>query len=974
MHVHGWNPKSRPGRGLAGFVAVATVAALVGGGPAHGQPSGTAAPGVPREVNAHAHRDVDNRQGRAAPTARQVAAAGRVGTVGWNALGTPESVGPTAAPAAAPAADPVAAARRYLNANQDLYALGADAVAAMEPLLVKPIGAGTVVQLRQRFGNLPAGHDGLVSILLMGDRAVRVTSSLSRDTSAPQPATLNANKAVSAALADAGLTARQVERVDTRLVAVPMPADGPQAAYAVTLFSKSVAEPAAYTTYVDARTGGVLVREDLVNFDTDNPTWAVFPAAPPASIPPGTDPREIWCFTAKTGCVRQVRDPAGGQEWDLLLDQTPSAPSFTALGNSAWSQVNWAGTPVDATPRTDRNYVYPFTDQWRQARCNPTVFTSLERNDSDAAAANLFAMHNRMHDWSYHLGFTEATWNLQLVNFAPGGQAADLEVGRAQSGALTGSRNNANQATGPDGIAPISNMFLWQPMAGAAYPPCVDGSYDMTVIAHEYTHAITNRMIAGPTTAIGGTQGRSMGEGWSDLIASEYLFENNMRAPGGTPFVIGAYVTGNNANGIRSYDGSLSTLNYSNFGYDVLGPEVHADGEIWVAANLRVRREFVARYGEGTPVVQQSCADGLIEVASCPGNRRWVQLVFDSFLLQASGNPTMVGMRDNLLAADMARFGGANQDIIWKAFAESGLGQGATAAPENTDPTPSFASPMATNATITLRPIGLGTGAVVRLYVGDYEARSTPVADTDPATALSDTFQILPDIDFHFTVNGAGWGTQKFTTKFQPTTQELRVNVRPNLASAAMGATATGDGVNLDKLIDDTEATNWAAIDGVLGKRVTVDLTGDSPHLIKDIHVSTMTHPQIVGDVDVGPQVRLGTLRSFEILACDATQSDCASDAGYTTVYTSPQDAFSGGPYRPQSPELNLRAFPTSPFLATHLRFRVLTSQCTGNPLYAGEQDDDPRANTDCATASPFASHIRVAELQVFNPLPEIDP
>jgi hypothetical protein len=25
-------------------------------------------------------------------------------------------------------------------------------------------------------------------------------------------------------------------------------------------------------------------------------------------------------------------------------------------------------------------------------------------------------------------------------------------------------------------------MFLWQPVAGAAYPPCVDGDYDITVV------------------------------------------------------------------------------------------------------------------------------------------------------------------------------------------------------------------------------------------------------------------------------------------------------------------------------------------------------------------------------------------------------------------------------------------------------------------------------------------------------------
>ena len=40
---------------------------------------------------------------------------------------------------------------------------------------------------------------------------------------------------------------------------------------------------------------------------------------------------------------------------------------------------------------------------------------------------------------------------------------------------------------------------------------------------------------------------------------------------------------------IRDYDGSRSPLNFSDIGFDLTGPEVHADGEIWVASNLRVQ-------------------------------------------------------------------------------------------------------------------------------------------------------------------------------------------------------------------------------------------------------------------------------------------------------------------------------------------------------------------------------------------------
>jgi hypothetical protein len=474
-------------------------------------------------------------------------------------------------------------------------------------------------------------------------------------------------------------------------------------------------------------------------------------------------------------------------------------------------------------------------------------------------------------------------------------------------------------------------------------------------------------MVAGPDSGLSGFQGGSMGEAWSDLVAAEYLAENNLRAPGDTPFVIGGYVTGNTTTGIRNYDDSKTPLNFADLGYDLVGPEVHADGEIWVAANLRVRAAFVRRYGSGTPSSQARCAEGDVAADACPGNRRWMQLVFDSFLLQASGAASMVDMRDNMLAADLVRFGGANQDLIWGAFAESGLGQDAVGTGSDVDATPSFASPYANNATVRLSPLGDAAGKVVRLYVGDYEARAVPVADTDPETDLPDTFQILPNTPFRFVAAGPGLGERRFSTLFLAgRSQDLRLNLPTNLASTTAGASVSGDGVNLGMIADDTEATDWASLDGVAGRQVTVDLAGDAPQPVSVVNVSALPRPAIAGDADPGPQNRFSGLRSFVILACDATVADCAQDAGYHTVYTSAPDAFPGGAFRPVASQLNLRTFTFNPAMATHLRIRVVASQCTGGPRYAGEQDADPAAATDCGTASPFATQVRIAELQAY--------
>ncbi|HEV7654599.1 MAG TPA: M36 family metallopeptidase [Mycobacteriales bacterium] len=965
----GWATRTRVGSAVIG-VAVVVLGAATGNGVASAAPAGTAAAGDPLvATNLAGPGDVDHRTGSMAPTTGQAAAAARMAAkVSWNRFGTPAALGPGTL-ATGLSTDAVTAAKQYLTRNTALFGLDAKAVDGLTTLAVSPLGAGSVVLLQQRFGTLPAGRDGLVAIAVTGGKVVRVTSTLSRSTAAPAPATLTAAQARTAALADVKIPAGKATST-VRAVAVPTP-QGPRAAYEVDLVAPDPDRPQAYQTYVDGVTGAVLVREDQVDFDSDNPKWAVFPASPPpANTASGVDSRVTWCLTPTAGCAKAVSDPVTGGAWDLNV--ATGQPTFTTQGNSSNDVLSLGnGTPqTNATPRPDRNYnQYPFTDQWHVARCNPATFTSPQRNDADAATANLFAMHNRMHDFAAQLGFTEAAWNLQQVNVSGDGLGVDAEQGRAQSNALGGSRNNANQGTPRDGLPPTTNMFLWQPQAGAAYPPCVDGDYDMTVIGHEYTHAITNRMIAGPDAGISGFQGGSMGESWGDLDATEYLLENGFRAPGNTAFVEGGYVTGNLDRGIRDYDISKNPLNYSDLGFDLVGPEVHADGEIWSATNFKVRQAFVNRYGSGTPSLQLSCAEGRTNVASCPGNRRWIQLMFDSFLLQSASSVSMLDMRDNMLAADLVRFGGANQDIIWNAFSAAGMGQDASTNTANdTDATPSFASPFANNATVTLLPTGDSAGAAIRLYVGDYEARSVPIADTDPETAIPDTFQIVPGQQFTFVAAGPGFGARRFTTQFiGGRTSTLPLNLPRNLASTASGATVTGDGVNLSAIADDTEATDWASLDGVAGKQVTIDLAGTAAQTVSSLNVSALLRPDIGDAADPGTQNRFSALRSFQILACNAAVADCSTDAGFTPVFTSPANAFPAEAFRPVAPDLNLRQFSIPPTKATALRLRVLNSQCTGNPLYAGEQDADPAAATDCSANSTFRTQVRVAEFQAFS-------
>lgn len=963
--------------------------------------------------------DLDARGPTVAPTASQRAAVEAIGaSVRWNRFGTPASlIRHGGHLASGLSSDAVSAARTYLLRNRALFRLSAGAVNGLETLFDARLGAGHAVLFRQRFGGLAAGRDGLVTVGVRDGKITYVSSSIAGTGNAPTQASLSAVDAVVAAARNVG---RRVDRsdvsrirrrgtttslrlagfthrVNAQLVALPTTAFGVRPAFQVVLIDNS-AGPLAVMSYVDARNRRVLLREDLVDHETDPSKWEVFPVSPSLDYS-SADTREVWCWEdSGPDCDRIVGNPASPFAWDV--NARTEVSTNTTHGNNAKSVENWFSVDPfsvgvnPATPRPGRDYLYAWTNQWFEERCNPdTTFFTPERNDIDAALANLFAMHNRMHDWSYHLGFTETTFNLQDFNFGRGGQENDLEQGNGQAGGVVGgppgfqARDNANQITPPDGQAPITNMYLWQPIPAAFYAPCVDGDFDMTVIGHEYTHAISNRMVAGPNVGLTGSNSRAMGESWSDLAAVEILNEYGfLPVADENPFAVGPYVTGDGRAGIRNYGMNASPLNFSDVGYDFvcngvtcpLLTQVHADGEIWSAVNFDIRQNLNARYDAQFPssdkALQLSCAEGQTPVDQCPGNRRWIQLVFDAWLLMATGTPTMLDARDAMLASDMTRFGGANQDLLWNTFASRGFGSGASqGSSEDADPVPSFESPHANEATVTFKPVDLDGDPIqgAQVFVGLYQARVTPVADTDPSTPLGDTIGMVAGT-YDFLVRANGFGAKRFSLKLKAgQAKQAQVSMPPNLASASNGAAATGDGTNLDKLIDDSETTNWASLGSpVAGKQVTVRLDPSRPWWqVARIQVSALLRHRIPADPggDTGTQNRFSALRAFRIYTCEVKKGvTCTSDADFKLLFESPADAFPAIAPRPRAPDLLLRSFAVPKMKATYVRLVVVSNQCTGTPAYHGDQDDDPLNITDCRDGSTQDDNVRAAELQVF--------
>ena len=115
------------------------------------------------------------------------------------------------------------------------------------------------------------------------------------------------------------------------------------------------------------------------------------------------------------------------------------------MGNNANTHEAWASplTPgglAQAPVSPTREYTDEFTDAWNNSKCDPAQLHP-SGNDINASVTNLHVAHNRMHDFSYYLGFTEENYNLQVDNLGRNSDPTrgnDPEIGNAQAGAVTG--------------------------------------------------------------------------------------------------------------------------------------------------------------------------------------------------------------------------------------------------------------------------------------------------------------------------------------------------------------------------------------------------------------------------------------------------------------------------------------------------------------------------------------------------------
>ncbi len=365
----------------------------------------------------------------------------------------------------------------------------------------------------------------------------------------------------------------------------------------------------------------------------------------------------------------------------------------------------------------------------------PINFTQQPASYQDAAITNLFYWNNMMHDVWYQYGFNEASGNFQSNNYGRGGTAGDHVLADAQDGSGT---NNANFATPPDGSSPRMQMYLW-----TYTTPKRDGDLDGGIISHEYGHGISTRLVGGPSNVNCLNNLEEMGEGWSDFFGLMMTMKTGDTRT--TQRGIGTYVIGQPATGTGIRPAPYCTdFGVNNFTYAATTQpayqETHDIGFIWCTMLWEMTWDLIDQYGFSPDLYNGT-----------GGNNIAMRLVIDGLKLTPC-SPGFVDARNAILQADQVANGGANQNLIWAAFARRGLGYSAQQGSSNSlnDQVAAFNMPLQKNIGVS---DASPAGAV-------FACANTPVQVV--ATVRNNGLQAQSGFSLRYAFDGGAFVTEAF--------------------------------------------------------------------------------------------------------------------------------------------------------------------------------------------------------------------
>lgn len=444
-----------------------------------------------------------------------------------------------------------------------------------------------------------------------------------------------------------------------------------------------------WNSFVDAATGEIIYEDNWVvkcNFESadhgshnhesvlmDTKALVTVAEAPTAALAP--DSYNVFAMPVESpihGSRSVVTNPANTTAspygWHDTNGSNGAEHTITR-GNNVWAQEDANGNNgTGASPSGGSSLDFNFPVNLNQ---QPSAY-------QDAAITNLFYWNNIMHDVFYQYGFNEVSGNFQENNYGKGGAGSDSVKAEGQDGSGT---NNANFATPPDGSNPKMQMYLWNKTN-----PKRDGDFDSGIIAHEYGHGISTRLVGGPgTNALGGSE--QMGEGWSDffgLILTMKAGDVGTDGRGVGTYALGQPTSGDGIRPTRySTDTSINSTDYADINNLAVPHGVgYAFATIlWDMSWALIDQEgFDADFYNGTG-----------------GNNIAMALVIEG-LKNTANNPGFVSGRDGILQADKDLYNEKYKCLIWKAFAARGVGKDANennngGSNSNTDQTVSFVNP-----------------------------------------------------------------------------------------------------------------------------------------------------------------------------------------------------------------------------------------------------------------------------------------
>jgi extracellular elastinolytic metalloproteinase len=476
-------------------------------------------------------------------------------------------------------------------------------------------------------------------------------------------ARLTSARAIGAARADAGASVASADRRDSARLGLFATGRGARLAWRTTTF---ISSDRIDLTVVDAVNGDTLWRSNLVKNDSaaTGSAWALTASD---GVPNGGGAVAPVTFPVADG-TRLAGNNA--HAWADIDDDDVADPSEEV---PALAGLDWSGY----APALDTTTAAFNCTTLRPCSWDPTVADSWQAN-LDHNVEQVYYFLNTFHDHlqAAPIGFTEAAGNFQLTNTSGQGQGGDPVQGMAMDGADTDNGfpdanhiDNANMATFPDGTPPLMQMYLFVAVQGLEALPAANGGDDAEVVYHEYTHGLSNRLVTTPdgVGAVGSNQSAAMGEGWSDWYALDFLNGQGYKPdPSGDGNLIMGFYTfagllresavdcpvGSASGNCGTSTSGAGGYTYGDFGHVIDGPEVHADGEIWLQTLWQLR-----------DALGQSVTQGIVT--------RGMEL--------SPPEPTFLDMRNAILQADLVGNGGANQDAIWQVFADRGMGYFASA-------------------------------------------------------------------------------------------------------------------------------------------------------------------------------------------------------------------------------------------------------------------------------------------------------